>query len=188
MSFVFVSHSKYDTEIVEFFSYALRAAGLKGILMEYEDIRGIYAGERISKIIKDPKIACLIVLLGENIVSSPRSPVHTRNWVNFEVGVAAGYNKAVWVFEEYGDEKNFPIPFVSDYCRYHLWDEGFLEYIGQVLSYKLAGGESLHPTKCGFCHARFFSWNSDALKYCPVCRQPSYKKRNKIDLRLSNVV
>jgi hypothetical protein len=188
MVLVFISHSKYDIEIVEFFRVALKAVGLQGKLMEYEDTRGIYAEDRISDIIKDPRISCVIVLLGENIVTSPRSPVHTRNWVNFEVGVAAAYKKAVWVFEEYGYDRDFPIPFVSDYCRYYLWDDISLEHIGQVLVYKLTGGQSLYPKQCGYCYARFYYWNSDIIEHCPVCRQPSYKRRNKIDLRLSNVV
>jgi hypothetical protein len=95
---------------VEFFSNALRAVGLQGILMEYEDLRGIYAGVRISNIVRDRNVVCLIVLLGDNVESSSRSPVHTHNWVNFEVGVAAGYGKAVWVFEEYCYDRHFPIP------------------------------------------------------------------------------
>jgi hypothetical protein len=52
--------------------------------MEFENLQGIYAG------IGNRSTACVIVLLGENIESSSASSVHTRNWVNFEVGVAAG--------------------------------------------------------------------------------------------------
>ena len=187
MALVFVSHSKYDVEIVEFFADALRAAGLAGVLMEYEDTRRIYAGERIAQIIKDDGVTCLIVLLGKNVESSSGSPVHTRNWVNFEVGVAAGDRKAVWVFEEYGYNIRFPIPFVSDYCRYHLDDDRSLKHIGNVLTHKLAGGISRAVT-CGYYHARFFYWNNDKIEQCPVCRNPTFRKRNKIDLRLSNVV
>jgi hypothetical protein len=63
MALVFVCHSKYDAEIVNFFSAELKAAGLNGILMEYEDTRRIYAGERMSEIIKDNRVACLIVIV-----------------------------------------------------------------------------------------------------------------------------
>lgn len=152
--------------------------------MEFENLEGMYAGVEISNKIRDPNTASLVVLLGENIESAPGDPVYTHNWVNFEVGVAAGYGKPVWVFEEYGHNIHFPIPYVTDYCRYELDNNEFLRYIGDIL----IGMQPTSRIRCLFCHAEYNYWNSEPIEHCPVCRQPSTRQRNKIDLRLSNVL
>lgn len=191
--FVFISHSRYDEQIKNFFSHAIaRTNGLNGTFMEFENLEGAYAGVEISNKIRHPNTACLIVLLGENIESAPGDPVYTHNWVNFEVGVAAGYGKPVWVFEEYRDDIHFPIPYVTDYCQYQIGNNDFLRYIGNTLI-----GSMLSPPHrrtpqvrihCHFCHAEYNYWNDVPIERCPVCRQPTTQRRNKIDLRLSNVV
>ena len=79
------------------------------------------------------------------------------------------------------------IRFPKDYCRYYLDDDRSLKHIGNVLTRKLAGGR-VRGITCGYCYARYYYWNADRIEQCPVCRNPTFRKRNKIDLRLSNVV
>ena len=155
--------------------------------MEFENLHGLYAGIEISNSIGAQNTKGLIVLLGENIHSSPGSPVHTQNWVNFEVGVAAGYKKPVLVFEEYGHDINFSIPYVSDYCRYNI-DDKSVGPIGDLLAQRiLQRRRPRRLIRCAGCDATYFYWNSDVIERCPVCRRSSTIRRNRIDLRLSNV-
>ncbi|MDE1767498.1 MAG: hypothetical protein KGI27_14680, partial [Thaumarchaeota archaeon] len=97
---------------------------LQASFMELEDLEGEYAGSRISDIIRSnvqEDTNAVLVLLGKNLENPPSAtPQYTHNWVNFEVGVAAGCKKPVWVFEDYDEFINFPIPYVTDYCRYNL--------------------------------------------------------------------
>lgn len=188
MANLFISHSRYDNQIKNFFSNAIvRTQGLNGTFIEFENLNGLYAGIEISNIIGSQCTACVLVLLGENIYSSPVSPVHTQNWVNFEVGVAAGYQKPVIVFEEYEYDINFPIPYVSDYCRYNI-DDNLVGTIGNMLAQRIL--QRLQPQRaiqCQGCYARYYYWNDDLLERCPVCRRSTTQRRNRIDLRLSNV-
>jgi hypothetical protein len=188
MVYLFTSHSKYDKQIKNFFSNAIaRTDGLNGTFIEFENLQGLYAGVDISNIIGNLNTKGVILLLGENVYSSQRSPVHTHNWVNFEVGVAAGYKKLVLVFEEYGHDINFPIPYVSDYCRYNVDDES-VGLIGDLLAQRiLQRRRPQRQIRCAGCYATYFYWNNDVLENCPVCRRSSTTRRNRIDLRLSNV-
>jgi hypothetical protein len=190
MVYVFISHSQLDDEIKYFFSNAIvRIHGLNATLMEFENLEGFYAGDEISNEIWDETTGCIAVLLGRNISNFP----YTHNWVNFEVGVASGCGKPVWVFEEHDYDVNFPIPFVTDYCRYYLNDSEFLRYIGGILEYSLAhlmtnGVPVVRNEKvCPNCSARFNYWNDDEIEYCPVCRQPFDSRGRRVNLRLSNI-
>lgn len=131
MASVFISHSKYDIGIKNFFGAAIgRVDGLNHRMMELENLEeryDRYAAIEISNYIRN-ECASLIVLLRPNLLSSPRSPIHTHNWVPFEVGVAADCRMPIWVFEEYHKEFRFPIPLVTDYCRYNLWQDQYHRY------------------------------------------------------------
>jgi hypothetical protein len=86
MVFVFISHSKYDIGIENFFGAAIgRVDGLNHKMMEMENLEDQYdryAAIEISNYIRY-ECVCLIVLLGQNLLSSPRSPIHTQNWGAF---------------------------------------------------------------------------------------------------------
>jgi hypothetical protein len=188
--YIFISHSQLDDKIKNFFSNAIvRTSGLNATLMEFEDLEGFYAGDEISNIIWHEATECVVVLLERNISNFP----YTHNWVNFEVGVASGWWKPVWVFEEYGRNIHFPISFVTDYCRYRLNDSKFLRYIGEILVFSLAylmtyGVPVVRNEKlCPNCSSKFNYWNDDKIRYCPVCRQPLNYRGRKVNLRLSNI-
>jgi hypothetical protein len=93
--------------------------------------------------------------------------------VAFEVGVAAGCQKPVWVFEEFGYNIISPIQFVTNYCRYQMdYNNEFLRYIRNILV-----GKGPHPNQigCPNCYASYRYWNREAIEYCPICRFHSLK-------------
>ena len=147
--------------------------------MELEDLAGKYQGARIADIICSKFVedtSAVIVLLGRNLEHPPTpTPQYTHNWVNFEVGVASGSNKPVWVFEDYNEFINFPIPYVTDYCQYTLEDTEFLRKLGDLLENLYQRNLVVQPPrtmKCHLCNAVFRQWNQNQpCINCPVCRQ-----------------
>jgi hypothetical protein len=186
-----MSHSKHDSDIVNYFSKAFGRVGLSLQLMELENLTNKYAGFEISNIITNES-GGVAVLLGKNLQSPPTmSPEFTHNWVNFEVGVAAGTGKRVWVFEEYGPNIRFPIPYVTDYVRYILDNDEHLRIIGEILKANLTARMSNQPSiKCphSSCNAVYYYWSTATQIHCPVCRHPipKYEERRE-RLNLSNV-
>lgn len=56
----------------------------------------------------------LFLLIGPNLKSTD----YTQNWVSFEVGLAAGMGREIWVFEQNGREVHFPVPYLDHYMLY----------------------------------------------------------------------
>lgn len=57
------------------------------------------------------------------ILSKQMDQPHTRSWVSYEVGIACGLNKRVWVFEPENIAPDFidvPVPFLTGYIQYPL--------------------------------------------------------------------
>lgn len=183
MCAVFVSHSKYDVEMINFFTNITSKEGIKNYFMEWEDLNKKYPAIRISDIIKSDwieDINMVVVLLGPNLANPPNMH-YTQNWVTFEVGVAAGCNKPVLVLEEINHITDFPIPYVTDYCQYQLGNNEDRKNIGKIMnniheirtnSVKVADDV---PVTCGYddCNAKFNLWmrHSNNIN-CPVCRRP----------------
>jgi len=178
---VFVSHSKYDTESVSYFSKIFANVGLKARFMEWERLEQQYAGARIADIIRSnviENVRAVIVLLGKNLKNPPsQTPQYTHNWVNFEVGVSAGCQKSVWVFENGEELVEFPIPYVTDYVLYRLEDIEHLRTIGELLSSHVLYHSNKKPAyriKCPHqnCNAEYNFWTLNIKKiHCPVCRR-----------------
>lgn len=182
MCAVFVSHSKYDVEMVNFFTNITSREGIKNYFMEWEDLKNEYPAKRISDIIKSnwtENINMVIVLLGPNLANPPNRH-YTQNWVTFEVGVAAGCNKPILVLEEINNITDFPIPYVTDYYQYELNSNEDRKNIGQVINniFKIKTNNVSIPNNipktCAYddCNARFNLWMrySDNIS-CPVCRR-----------------
>jgi hypothetical protein len=174
---VFVSHSKYDIEIRKFFSEIFAMAGIVPKYMEFEDLDGKYAGVEIANKIKHPidGSSAVFVLLGKN-VENPQSGSQefTHNWVSFEVGVAAGSNKPVWVFEQFNQFTRFPIPYVTDYCRYTLDYPQHVKNMKELLKNKIVNKINVKPiahVQCLECYSEYNLWDSVDTLYCPVCRK-----------------
>ena len=153
--------------------------------MEWEDLTGIYAGDTISKIIRagffsGHDTSALFILLGKSLENPPStSPYFTQNWVAFEAGAAAGCLKPVWVFEEYQDLIQFPIPYVSDYANYTLDNVDHLRYFSNLFEQEIifpGRVKRIKPyatIKCPHnnCNAVYRYWNQNNNINCPVCRR-----------------
>jgi hypothetical protein len=143
-----------------------------------------YAGETIANIISHPDTSALFVLLGPALQNPPgSSSPYTHNWVSFEVGVAAGCRKPIWVFEEFGSFVRYPVPLVTDYAQYTPGSVEHLQYYGTVFQDRI-GSEtfSIQPPRtfqCEYtnCNARYRHWSVSKSFNCPVCRQPIPKGR-----------
>ncbi len=92
MAQIFVSHSKTDKEIIHFFLEAFAGTKVKPHLEELE--AELPTGVNAEKIKNDIDTShAIFVLLSKNVESLK----HTRDWINWECGVAR--NKPIWVFE-----------------------------------------------------------------------------------------
>jgi TIR domain len=82
---IFLSHSKDDREIVEYFANKFDDTGIKPVRMEYE--KWSRKGKPNWRWIRNEilKSKALFLILTNNIVAR----VHTHNWVAFEIGVAS---------------------------------------------------------------------------------------------------
>lgn len=172
---IFLSHSKHDEEIINYFTKAFARVKIGIKLMELENLSQRYAGVEISDSIRY-ECNAVAVLLGKKLANPPyESRQYTHNWVNFEVGVARGSGKPVWVFESFGETIPFPIPHVTDYVKYDVKNMEHLRTIG-----KLVGDNPFERSYTGkriqcpyeTCNAAFWYWSSDEKINCPVCRKP----------------
>ena len=183
MTSVFASHSRRDKDIVNYFSQIFARTKLEAQLMELEDLVNKYQGLEIAKKICNDSSA-VIVLLGESLLHHKRSAAafrrswvnHTRNWISFEIGVAAGCRKPVWVFEGVTRSINFPIPFLTDYYRYRLGDPRQIRTIGDILENTLLNSKNEIRTPieitCPHCRGEFKYWTYTQSMCCPICRRP----------------
>jgi hypothetical protein len=97
-------------------------------------------------------------------------------WISFEIGVAAGCRKPVWVFEGVTRSINFPIPFLTDYYRYRLGDPRQIRTIGDILENTLLNSKNEIRTPieitCPHCRGEFKYWTYTQSMCCPICRRP----------------
>ena len=127
MAHIFASHSQRDESITDFFLKAFAGTKVKPTLqeLEKEPPGGISAGE-IERNIQTSN--AVFVFLSEN-VESLRS---TRDWVNWECGVAA--NKDIWVFEPFESlgKISVVVPRLTHYVRY-VKNDDWREYFRSVI-------------------------------------------------------
>lgn len=117
MAQIFISHSRYDTVLRQWFDEVF--AGIENMGAErFEFVFDERAEDPITSIVLSvQQSAALFVLLGENIFSATR---HTSNWVSAETGLAKAFNIPIWVFEDINNPIVFPVPFVDHYVRLNL--------------------------------------------------------------------
>jgi len=169
---IFVSHSRKDTKILDFFVKAFASTGVQWKCMEFEDMQRPQSKE-INKQVQNS--AATFLLLGPNVKNSD----HTQNWIAFEVGLSCAYNKRVWVFEQMDSKVDFPIPYVTDYMPYFLNERVSFDYIREIMEgYK---GKTKIPigleTGCWHCRTVFSTHQTIGAHYCPVCRTYSIPKK-----------
>jgi DNA-directed RNA polymerase subunit RPC12/RpoP len=137
MSQIFISHSAKDRELVGFLSKAFAPTQVKAVFVEFEAIlQGPANAQTIAQDIRESN--AVFVLLGRHVEGFK----HTRDWVGWESGVAAGVametNKDVWVMEAVTemDGLSIVIPHLRHYVcfdsRQDFW-QGYLTQI--ILSY-----------------------------------------------------
>lgn len=185
MGTIFVSHSRHDKDLVNNFALICARAGLQANLMELENLENKYAGKEISKIIQTQSY-CVVVLLGPNLASPPTdTPQYTHNWVNFEVGVAIGCGKEVWVFEELGKNIPFPIPYVTHYVKYEVRKSEHIREAGDLLNAFYKKKVRRQPfsknwcpyENCGAVYNVYLMGDDEEeedFEACPVCRRNPY--------------
>lgn len=111
MVYVFVSHSKKDTELVEIINHNFRSVGGVPLFMEFTPeseppYKKIEGNIDLSK--------AVFLFLTPNVTSSD----YTKNWISFEVGLAKKTNKPVFVVEDFNNKIHFPVPYITDYILY----------------------------------------------------------------------
>ena len=111
MNQVFVSHSKRDVTIRQFFDSIFADTKVAAVRMEFEELHSTPSVDIRNRIMQSD---ALFVLLGQNLTFSQ----YTENWVGFEVGIATALNKPIWVMERFGDKVQFP--FHYDLFSFHV--------------------------------------------------------------------
>jgi len=127
MAQIFVSHSKLDSDLVNFFRDAFFNTGVKPVFEEFEGIlTGAVTPLKVKGDIESSN--ALFVVLSQNVHEIP----HTRDWVVWETGV--GNNRDIWVFEPYSQLGSISV--VIPYLRYYVvYDTGneWLDYIKKII-------------------------------------------------------
>ena len=187
MVFIFVSHSQYDTEIRDFFTNIIAAApGVDAEPVEFERV-GSYPAWTIIEKMASPATRAVFVLLGPGLLSSE----YTINWVAFEVGLAAGLRKDVWVFEQYDADIQFPVPYLNHYLLYKLGNIDHFQYIREKVSAytrflpamrdRIILSDNPEYVECQHenCGASYYFHSRAEKIKCPACRQLLVEKKTR---------
>jgi|GEM_PF-1043227 len=111
MVYVFISHSRKDTELVEIINYNFRSEGVVPLFMEFTpESEPPY--KKIEENVKSSN--AVFLFLTQNVISSD----YTKNWISFEVGLAKAFNKPAFVIEDFNNKIHFPVPYLTDYVLY----------------------------------------------------------------------
>ena len=111
MVYVFISHSKKDTELVKIINHNFRSVDVVPLFMEFTpESEPLY-----KKIEENVDLSeAVFLFLTPNVISSD----YTKNWITFEVGLAKKANKPVFVVEDFISKVHFPVPYLTDYVLY----------------------------------------------------------------------
>ena len=186
---IFLSHSRQDTQIVEYFVNKFDDTSVKPVRMEFEK----WSRNRrpnwmwIRDEIKKSK--ALFLLLSRNIIGTQQ----TQNWVSFEIGLASMCTPQipVVIFEE--EKVHFPIPYLNHYfdqsfsrktnifmndfskpllkTNTHVLYESFID---ELIMHPNIGLSEEETIECSKCFLRFRYWGEKEEINCPCC--PAYIK------------
>ena len=114
MTCIFISHSKKDTDLVLSIKKLLENIGQTPIIQEFipkvdQEIPHKEIRDNVNK------SKYLFLFLTDNVVETE----YTKNWIMFEVGVAASISNKIFVFEREGIPISYPIPHVTDYALFN---------------------------------------------------------------------
>jgi hypothetical protein len=131
MSQIFISHSKRDRPLVDLFARAFGSTSVKAVFVEYESLMNGQSvkTQHIQNAIQNS--AAVFVLLSANVNDLP----HTRDWVNWETGVAAHAGKDIWLFETASDQGKIDvvIPWFSHYIPIDVTIEHAYSYVRNII-------------------------------------------------------
>jgi hypothetical protein len=135
MAQIFISHSAKDEDLVAFLSKAFASTPVKAMFAEFEAIlKGPANAQRIAQDIRGSN--AVFVLLGRQVEELK----HTRDWVGWESGVAAGAametNKDVWVLESIMDidDLSVVIPHLRHYVSFDPRQDFWQGYLTQIIN------------------------------------------------------
>ncbi len=176
---VFLSHSKKDPNL-DFFDSVFSGIAARLIKIELEDIVPPPATFIIEQI---NNADALFVSLSKPLEKLP----HTRNWVSFEIGLAAnrpwqstmfpfktGIDIIVFEpFEYHEDPIQFPVPYFNYYVEYNN-DKEWVKFVRKLVEYGPKYVEHLSVV-CPYEDCKIsFNWiappNLKSLT-CPACRR-----------------
>lgn len=166
---VFISHSKEDPNS-EFFHKIFSGTNIKSVWLEFEDITpppASFIRDRINE------SDAVFVLRSEQLAS-----IHwTRNWVSFEVGLAANLRKHIfaplgidiYVFDPADQKIDFPVPYFNYYMPYNTNVE-HLKFIRQMINEAPCHYKGM-PVRCPYddCKIEFKLLADVNTFYCPAC-------------------
>lgn len=181
---IFVSHSKYDQDILASFDRVFARTGVISKCMEFEEMSSP-EWQEIQNAVHNSE--AVFLLLGQNVTRS----IFTQNWIAFEVGLACAYNKRVWVFEQPFSNIPFPIPYLTDYMIYDLQDISHFNYVrGIIEAYRVPDTLFVKRRlpegvliKCNYCYSQYslhYTISTEGLLlntrpmssfHCPSCRR-----------------
>jgi hypothetical protein len=175
---IFVSHSSRDTNGIEFVRSLCTATGVRAHFYSWDGTappHGTTIKERIGQ------SDSLLVLLSPQLEDSHASIA----WVGFEVGVAIGLGRPVWVLERqigsgHPGIVRVPVPGLTGY----LERPGSLDTAQTEPYYSLVAqggkGTPVHP-KGGTirrmtcprddCQSEYYEYHVGPLVVCPICRK-----------------
>ena len=122
MASIFISHSKRDAETVAAFCNIFARTQLRAVLLEFEN----YLIPPWTQIKNEVQQASAVFLLLSPELNSSH---FTQNWVSYEVGLACMSNKAVWVYEQWQNPVQFPVPYLTDYIVFDRNNRAHMEAI-----------------------------------------------------------
>jgi len=127
MTHIFISHSKKDKDIIDFFLESFAGTNVKPHLEEFE--KDVPSGITAEKIRNDIQASnAVFILLSENVEKLK----HTRDWVVWECGVAM--NKEIWVLEPSFSLGMIDVivPHFNHYALYEMTEE-WRKYIRAII-------------------------------------------------------
>jgi hypothetical protein len=175
---IFVSHSSRDSNGIEFLRSLCTSTGVKGHFYSWDGTsppHGATIRERIDE------SQALVVLLSPELEKSHASIA----WVGFEVGVAIGLERPVWVLERLigpgrADIVEVPVPGLTGYIE----RPGALEKAQTEPYYSLVAqgglgvpkrpdGNPIRKMTCprDDCQSEYYAFFVGGNLFCPICRK-----------------
>ena len=125
---IFISHSRKDKEIVNFFGTLFGSTRVKGV---FKEIEGFRSDEEFQEIQNDiQKSTAIFILLSENV----QNLKHTRDWVVWESAIASTFGKEIWIFEPMESLGKIDVifPHLGHYLIYKF-DQDYQKYIRDII-------------------------------------------------------